>query len=155
LETIYEITKIKQVRIEIQNELKQRLLEPTDVVQIAHYFIGDDDREILLVICLNAHHKIIAVHRCHIGSLTATIVSSREVFKACILNNASYVILAHNHPSMNLQPSQTDITLTQLLEKSGKILDIPLLDHLIINQKGGYFSFQDSGYLTLNSNLQR
>jgi DNA repair protein RadC len=147
MEPIYEITKIKQVRIEIQNELKQRLLEPSDVVQMANYFIGDDDREIFLVICLNAHHKVIAVHRCHIGSLTSTIVSSREVFKACILNNASSVILAHNHPSMNLQPSLTDITLTQLLEKAGMILDIPLLDHIIINQKGNYFSFKDSGYL--------
>jgi DNA repair protein RadC len=147
MEPIYEITKIKQVTVEIQNELKQRLLEPTDVVQIAHYFIGDDDREIFLVICLNSHHKVIAVHRCHIGSLTSTIVSSREVFKACILNNASSVILAHNHPSMNLQPSPADITLTQLLMKAGMILDIPLLDHIIINQKGNYFSFKDSGYL--------
>jgi DNA repair protein RadC len=69
------------------------------------------------------------------------------VFKACILNNASSVILAHNHPSMNLQPSLTDITLTQLLEKAGMILDIPLLDHIIINQKGNYFSFKESGYL--------
>jgi DNA repair protein RadC len=148
MEPIYEITKIKQVRIEVQNELKQRLLEPTDVVQISNYFIGDDDREIFLVICLNAHHKVIAVNRCHIGSLTSTIVSSREVFKACILNNASSVILAHNHPSMNLQPSLTDINLTQLLVKAGMILDIPLLDHIIINQKGNYFSFKDSGYLT-------
>jgi DNA repair protein RadC len=147
MEPIYEITKIKQVRIEVQNELKQRLLEPTDVVRVANYFIGDDDREIFLVICLNAHHKVIAVHRCHIGSLTSTIVSSREMFKACILNNASSVILAHNHPSMNLQPSLTDINLTQLLVKAGMILDIPLLDHIIINHKGNYFSFNDSGYL--------
>jgi DNA repair protein RadC len=147
MEPIYEITKIKQVRIEIQNELKQRLLEPDDVVQLAHHFIGDDDREIFLVICLNAHHNVIAVHRCHIGSLTSTIVSSREVFKACILNNASSVILAHNHPSMNLQPSPTDIHLTQLLVKAGMFLDIPLLDHIIINQKGNYFSFRDNGHL--------
>lgn len=147
MEPIYEIIKIKQVMIEVQNELKERLLNPAEVVQVAHYFIGEDDREIFLVMCLNAHHQVIAVYRCHVGSLTSSIVSTREVFKACILNNACSIILAHNHPSGNLQPSKEDIKITKQLMKAGHILDIPLLDHLIINGRGEFLSFQKESYL--------
>ncbi|WP_353961060.1 JAB domain-containing protein [Neobacillus sp. CF12] len=114
---------------------------------MAHFFVGDDDREVFLVICLNTANNIVAVHRCHIGSLNSTIMSPRDVFKAAILNNASAIIVAHNHPSTHLYPSEEDFSVTKTLLKAGKILEIPLLDHFIINSNGDYLSFKEEGFL--------
>jgi DNA repair protein RadC len=113
LEKIYEVIKIKQVVKEII--LKDPIHVPCDLVRMVHQLIGDDEREVFLVICLNTKNYIIAVHRCHIGSLDSTIISPREVFKACILNNARSLIVAHNHPSTNLNPSDEDFEITKLL----------------------------------------
>lgn len=146
MDTIYEIVKIKQIVGEMQNNLKDVIYAPTDVIRIAKYLIGDDDREIFLVLCLNTAQNVIAVHRCHIGSLDSTIMSPREVFKACILNNARSIIVAHNHPSTNLYPSDNDYVVTKTLQNAGKLLDIPLLDHIIITS-GGYLSFKEEGLL--------
>src|SRR5690606_23345821 len=111
----YEVIKIKQIVKEIQNELKESLSCPNKISEVVHYLIGDDDREVFLVLCLNTKNNIIAAHRCHVGSLDSTIVSPREVFKACILNNASCFVVAHNHPSTSLHPSNEDLELTKLL----------------------------------------
>lgn len=148
MEKIYEVIKIKQVVKEIQNELIEVIGSPLAASRIAHYFIGDDDREVFLVLCLNTNQNVIAVHRCHIGSLDGTLISPREVFKACILNNARKVIVAHNHPSTKLNPSPEDLEITQILLKAGKILDIPLQDHIIINAIGDYFSFREEGFIS-------
>ncbi|PAE37547.1 JAB domain-containing protein [Bacillus sp. 7884-1] len=150
MEKIYEVIKIKQIVKEIDEELIDRVYGPFEVNKAAHYLIGDDDREVFLVICLNTFHNIIAVHRCHIGSLSATIMSPRDVFKAGILNNASAIIVAHNHPSTHLLPSEKDFEVTKTLLKAGNILEIPLLDHIIINSNGDYLSFKEEGFLNKN-----
>jgi DNA repair protein RadC len=79
---------------------------------VVHFFEGDDDREVFLVNCLNSFNNIVAVHRCNIGSLNSTIMFPRDVFKAAILNNANAIIVAHNHPSTNLYPSEEDFSVT-------------------------------------------
>ncbi|MDK0514319.1 JAB domain-containing protein [Enterococcus faecalis] len=61
--------------------------------------MGRDDREVFFVMCLNTRNNVVAVHRCHVGSLNASLVHPREVFKSAILNNAASVIVAHQHPS--------------------------------------------------------
>lgn len=98
MEKIYEIVQIKQVVMESELE-KDYIRNPEDGAEIAYNFIGEDDREVFLVMCLNTKNKVIAVHRCHIGSLNASIVSPREVFKSAILNNSGAIIVAHQHPS--------------------------------------------------------
>lgn len=147
MEKIYEVIKIKQIVKEIQDELKDVIYAPSNVIKMVHCLIGDDDREVFLVICLNTNQNVIAVHRCHIGSLDSTIMSPREVFKACILNNARSFIVAHNHPSTHLKPSNSDFEVTKALRSAGQLLDIPLLDHIIINTKGDYLSFKEEGFL--------
>ncbi|MFB3167485.1 JAB domain-containing protein [Neobacillus sp. 179-C4.2 HS] len=146
-EIIYEVIKINQIVREVQEELKERIYAPQQISNVIHYFIGDDDREVFLVICLSSVNNIVAVHRCHIGSLNSTTVSPRDVFKAAILNNANGIIVSHNHPSTHLYPSEEDIFVTKALMKAGKILEIPLLDHIIINSNGDYFSFKEEGFL--------
>ena len=78
-----------------------------------------------------------------IGSLDSVNVHPREIFKYAIVNSASSIIVAHNHPSGSLEPSTGDWECTQRLLDSSKILGIPLLDHLIITKKG-YFSFLEN-----------
>src|SRR5436309_6117594 len=85
---------------------------PEDGAKIASQFIGDDDREVFFVMCLNTKNRVVAVHRCHVGSLNASIVSPREVFKSAILNNSASIIVSHQHPSQNVEPSREDIEVT-------------------------------------------
>jgi DNA repair protein RadC len=80
------------------------------------------------------------------GGTTATVVDPKLVFAAAIKANAAGVLLAHNHPSCVLQPSQADIALTKRISEGGKLFDIMLLDHLIVSAEG-YYSFADEGML--------
>ena len=80
------------------------------------------------------------------GSLSASIVHPREVYKAAILHNAASIILAHNHPSGSPSPSREDIAVTERILKAGKILDIPLLDHVIIGDPR-FVSLKEKGII--------
>jgi DNA repair protein RadC len=82
-------------------------------------------------------------------------MSPRDVFKAAILNNANAIIVAHNHPSTHLYPSEKDFCVTNALLKAGKILEIPLLDHIIINSYGDYLSFKEEGFLLKNRLIRK
>jgi DNA repair protein RadC len=148
VETIYEVVKIKQVLSEITNPLLEtKISSPDSAKELARHFIGDEDREVFLVMCLNTKNQIIAVHRCHIGAIDASLVHPREVFKSCILNNSKSLIVAHNHPSQDISPSTEDFKVTDRLKSAGDILGIELLDHLIVNDKGDYYSFREKGRL--------
>lgn len=77
------------------------------------------------------------------GGVSGTVVDLKIVFAAALKGRASSIILAHNHPSGNLKPSQADIELTRKFRKAGEILDISVLDHLILSPDGDYYSFAD------------
>jgi DNA repair protein RadC len=97
---------------------------------------------------LDQKNKVIGIHTVSMGSLTASVVHPREVFKPAILSNAAAIILAHNHPSGQPQPSQEDRVLTVRLVTAGKLLGISILDHVIIGDgTSAYFSFADEGLL--------
>jgi DNA repair protein RadC len=81
-----------------------------------------------------------------VGSLTASVVTPRELFKSAILASAAAIVISHNHPSGEPAPSQEDIRLTERISKAGEILGIKLLDHVIIGELGHY-SFSDAGRL--------
>lgn len=100
LEMVKEIVRIKQVVTE--GELvREKITSPEGAAGIATKYIGDEDREVFLVLVLNTKNQVNAVHRCHIGSVNASVVHPREVFKAAILNNGASIVVAHNHPSYN------------------------------------------------------
>lgn len=145
METIYEVVSIKQIIKEVEVDKTFFTRSPDDSAQVATHFIGHDDREVFLVMCLNAKLKVTAVHRCHVGALNASIVSPREVFKSSILNNSASIIVAHQHPSQDCTPSREDKEVTRRLVECGKILGIEVLDHLIVNSKGEYYSLKDRG----------
>jgi len=94
--------------------------------------LKDELKEKFLLICLNSANKIIKSETISIGNLNSSIVHPREIFKAAIENSSASVILMHNHPSGNPEPSTEDISITKKLVEAGKILDIPVFDHIII-----------------------
>ena len=101
--------------------------------------MGDLSKEHLRGVYLNSHYRVIHDEVISVGSLTANIVHPREVFRPAIEHAAAAFIIAHNHPSGNIKPTISDIEITDQLIKSGKILGIELLDHVIIG-KNKYFS---------------
>jgi DNA repair protein RadC len=94
--------------------------------------LKDELKEKFILICLNSANKIIKYDIISIGNLNSSIVHPREIFKAAIENSSASVILMHNHPSGNPEPSSEDISITKKLVEAGKMLDIPVFDHIIL-----------------------
>jgi DNA repair protein RadC len=145
MEKVYEIQSIKQVIQEVEGGEQYIVRSPEDGAKVAANFIGDEDREVFFVMCLNTKNRVVAVHRCHVGGLNASIVMPREVFKSAILNNSASIIVSHQHPSQDVTPSREDISVTKRLVEAGKILGIEVLDHLIVNANADYYSMKEKG----------
>jgi DNA repair protein RadC len=111
-------------------------------------YLSHVDREHFVVVLLDRKNQVIGLNTVSIGSLTASVVHPREVFKPAILSNAAAVILCHNHPSGSPLPSNEDRVLTARLVEAGKLLGINVLDHIILGDESQrYFSFADEGLL--------
>lgn len=118
---------------------------PKSVAAIALQVIGDSDREHLLAIFTDAHGATIAINTVSIGTLTASLVHPREVFKAAILAQAAGIVLVHNHPSGRAEPSDDDKETTRRLRKAGELMGIPVVDHVILGHDGEYWSMREHG----------
>jgi DNA repair protein RadC len=108
--------------------------------------LRDEIKEHFIVVCLNSANKIIRYEIVSVGNLNSSVVHPREIFKAAIENNSASIILLHNHPSGNPEPSNEDISITKKVVESGKIMDIPVFDHLII-AGSGFTSFVEKRLL--------
>jgi DNA repair protein RadC len=117
-----------------------------DVARYLRPIIGDIQHEEFWVLFLNRQNKILDKQRLSQGGMTSTVIDVRMVLKMALEKHATSLIFAHNHPSGNLDASDADRKITSQIKDAGRIMDIPLLDHLIITQ-GGYFSFADEGLL--------
>lgn len=98
------------------------------------------------VLFTNRANKVLGILELSTGGVSGTVADPKLIFAAAIKAAASGIILSHNHPSGNLQPSQADIDLTRKIKEGGKLLEIQLLDHIIITTEG-YFSFADEGLI--------
>ncbi len=126
---------------------KPKIGNSRDMFQLLNPYFLDKTTEEFYVVFLNQGHRVLGVENISRGGMTATVVDPRVVFrKALEMNGTSRVILAHNHPSGNLQPSEADKQLTQRILESGRLLEIKLLDHLILAENR-YYSFADEGLL--------
>ena len=109
------------------------------------YFDEDMEyKELFYVIYLNRANKVLGVHRVSEGGCSGTVADGKIMFQGALLANAQGMILAHNHPSGNLKPSQQDLDLTEKMVKFGKFIDLPVLDHIILTEEN-YYSFADNG----------
>ena len=98
------------------------------------------------IIILNRSNEVLGIYNISKGGSTGTIVDAKLVFATALKCNANSIVLAHNHPSGNLTPSQNDLNLTRKLKKAGEVIDVSVVDHLILT-KEGYYSFADEGIL--------
>jgi len=107
--------------------------------------IGKKKKEHFTIICLDTRNNLI-IEEVSVGTLNASLVHPREVFKKAILNNSSHVIIAHNHPSGDPTPSEDDIITTRRLVESGKVLGIAVTDHIIVT-KNNFVSLKEKGFV--------
>lgn len=110
--------------------------------------LNDKPHEEFWILTLNRANKVTGKHKVSEGGLTGTVADQRIIFKKALDEMACGMVLAHNHPSGMLKPSQADIQLTKRMVEAGKILDISIMDHLILSGSGTqYYSFADEGML--------
>lgn len=116
---------------ELKEIPKRKIISPKDIFELFKPLFDEEPVEIFVVIWLSSSNRIIGFETVSRGTLTSTIVDPRAVFKGAVVANASSIIVTHNHPSENPEPSQEDITITKKLSESGKLLEIQLYDHII------------------------
>ena len=122
------------------------ITSPEDCIGLLMPNLRYETHEKFVVIILNAKNKVLAIRQISEGSLSSAVVHPREVFQKAIINHAAAIICAHNHPSGDPTPSKEDIELTSSLAGTGKVLGIPVLDHLVIGD-GLYYSFKEHSNL--------
>ncbi|MEA2113651.1 MAG: DNA repair protein RadC [Patescibacteria group bacterium] len=122
----------------------KELTDPEKVYRLIKNKLKDYHKEHFYIIALNSRNHSIA--EISIGSLNASIVHPREVFAEAIKNKAASVVIVHNHPSGDPEPSEDDLTTTKRLVEAGKILGIEVADHIIV-AKDNFFSFKDKGII--------
>ena len=128
--------------------LGAHISSPDDLIPFVNHY-AMSEKEHFLTVTLNGGHNIIQIHVVSIGIVNRTIIHPREVFGEAIRENATAVILCHNHPSGHTCPSPQDIEATNNLVEASKIIGIPVLDHIIIDCNS-YFSFKEHGLLRVD-----
>lgn len=119
---------------------------PQNGFDLMTQFLGEVDREYFIVMCLDSKNQPTALNICHIGSLNSSLVHPREVFKPAVLSNAASIMVGHNHPSGNSQPSEADFNMTKRLVEAGEIMGIEVLDHIVMGDQE-FTSFKEEGYM--------
>jgi len=124
--------------------LDRVMQSPEDVYKCFKNVFQEQPAELFLVIHLRTNNAVNAFEIVTKGTLNSSLAHPREVYRSAILQNAASIIAAHNHPSGNAMPSQEDIQITKQLVEAGKIIGIPLNDHVIFTEER-YYSFAESG----------
>jgi DNA repair protein RadC len=125
---------------------KLKVVGASMVYQHLKPFLGDLNHEEFYLIMLNHANEIIHTKQVSKGGMSSTIVDGKIIFNMALTFQASSIIISHNHPSGNLNPSSQDLQLTKSLHEFGKYIDLPLLDHIIFTDNG-YFSFAEQSLL--------
>ncbi len=123
---------------------RPRINSSRDAFNAIAPLLNDLHHEEFWLLMLNKANEVFSRERLSAGGMSGTVVDVKQVLKTALDARAAAFIAIHNHPSGNLQPSQADMALTKKLEQAGRLLDMPLLDHLIVSERG-YYSFADEG----------
>ena len=146
----FEVTEVKLV---YQNKVKAKdcpqIKGSLDAYQIllANWSDQIGFIEEFYILLLNRANRVIGHYLVSQGGMAGTVVDAKTIFTAALKARAAAIILAHNHPSCRVQPSQSDLALTKKIQEGGELLDISVLDHLILSPDGGYYSFIDEGQM--------
>jgi DNA repair protein RadC len=141
----FELSKrLLKENIEFEKERvkKNAITKPEEIVKYIKTEIEDYSKEHFFVVSFDVRNRIIGIDKTSKGTLSASLVHPRETFESAIRRHAAQIIVAHNHPSGDAEPSEDDIRITKRLYEAGKIMGIELLDHIVIT-KDGYCSLKD------------
>lgn len=120
--------------------------QPSDVAKIFIPMFGHEKKEMFAIALMDTAGKYMCTEKISVGTLNASLVHAREIFKPAIKHSAASIILVHNHPSGQLNPSAEDLKITKQIVEAGRLLDINVHDHLIIT-KDSYISLKEEGYI--------
>lgn len=148
------IGEVKSLQLKAAFELARRIQKEVspfpihvetldDVAAFLQRYIVGFSQERLFVACLNTKGMLTHVEEVGIGTLSAVLVHPREVFSVAVAQHAAQIIIAHNHPSGDTTPSEKDITVTKVFQEAGKIMQIPLLEHIVLSEKSYTFVLRD------------
>jgi len=141
---LFQAISEKYARVKMPKKIP--LNSPQAVADYLREKLGRENKEYFVVLSLDSRNNLIKISDVSIGILNANLVHPREVFEEAILVHAAQVILAHNHPSGDLEPSEEDLMITKRLVEAGKILGIEVIDHLIVS-KEGFLSFKEKNLI--------
>jgi DNA repair protein RadC len=144
--TIVSALELGRRRKESDFSEKVKITCSNDIYQLIKPELIDLPKEEFWIILLNRANQLIKKEQISSGGISGTVADPKIIFKAALDQYASSIILVHNHPSGNLKPSRADLDLTSKMKSAGKLLEIPVLDHIIFSDEG-YLSFADDGIL--------
>ena len=130
----------------VASDIYPKISSPGDAASYLMALLRHETHERFLVMLLNTKNRLMSVKQISEGSLTSAVVHPREVFAPAIVAHAACILVAHNHPSGDPDPSRDDRELTDALDKAGEIIGIPLMDHVVIGN-GRYYSFKEHGMI--------
>jgi len=140
---VFELARRLETFVE---EPKRKICSPKDVYALMYPKMREQKKEKFITLYLDTKNQILKEEVVSIGSLNASIVHPREVFKSALMESSASVIMVHNHPSGDPSPSREDIMVTEKMVEGGKLLGIDVLDHIIIGD-GRYVSLKDEGFV--------
>lgn len=143
LKACFEIARRIFIKSGITEEIKQReMTSAKEIYNLVKSKISNYNKEHLVVLSFDIRNKFLGMDTVSVGILNANLTHPRETFDAAIRRHASHIIIAHNHPSGDTEPSEDDLEITKRLIEAGKILGIEVIDHIIVT-KANFFSFKE------------
>jgi len=137
---------VRRIEFESKWYSNKKITSPKEIAELYIPLLRDELQEKFYVVCLSSSNRIIKHELLFVGTLNASLVAPREIFKTALANNSANIILMHNHPSGNPEPSQEDISITRKISEAGKVLEIQIFDHIII-AGNSYISFVEKRIL--------
>lgn len=137
---------VRRIEFESKWYSNKKISSPKDIAELYIPLLRDELQEKFFIVCLSSSNRIIKHELLFVGTLNASLVHPREIFKTALANNSANIILMHNHPSGNSEPSHEDISITKKISDAGRLLEIQIFDHIII-AGNSYTSFVEKRLL--------
>ena len=130
-------------------EVDKTIRKPEDAVIAVNAVLElqEQAQEVFGILTLNTKNVIVGVHVISTGTIDASMSHPREVFKAALLNNAASIILFHNHPSGQTDPSRADVEITKRMMEAGELMGVTVLDHVVVGDSGQFTSLKQAGLI--------
>lgn len=147
--SIQKSINLSEIEISYRTKTKPsertKIISSRDAYSVLRFCYDDskiDYVETFIVLLMNRANLVLGWCKISQGGISGTVVDKRIIFQAALMSNATGIIISHNHPSGNIKPSDADINITKEIKEAGKLMEIPLLDHIIVTSES-FYSFAD------------